>query len=73
VNVVAFITTTFDFWICKDALEIFSFIINLNFGLGIRHVIIGLFETKRTIGVDLGQCKNCLLGIYYISNGEKFT
>jgi hypothetical protein len=46
---------------CKDALEIFSLKNKiLNFGLGVRHVTIGLFEAKRTIGVDLGQCTNFL-------------
>ncbi len=54
VNGVVSVTTTFDLWMNKGALEIFALVINfLTLDLESKHVTIGLFEENNTIGINL--------------------
>jgi hypothetical protein len=47
-------TTNFDLWMSKGAHDIFVFVINfLGFDWEFKQVIIGLFETTKTIGQTL--------------------
>jgi hypothetical protein len=54
VNAIGFIIVTFDLWMGKGAFHTFALVINLLIlDWEPKHVIIGLFEAKRTFGVSL--------------------
>jgi hypothetical protein len=56
INVGISITTTFDLWMSKGALNIFSLVINfLTLDWEPKHVIIGLFKARGTIGINLAN------------------
>ncbi len=54
VNVANFVIVIFDIWMNKSALDTFSLVINfLTLDWESKHVTIGLFEAKNTIGINL--------------------
>jgi hypothetical protein len=54
INATISLTTTFDLWMSKGALNIFSLVINfLTLDWEPKHIIIGLFETRGTTGINL--------------------
>jgi hypothetical protein len=56
INVAIFITTTFDLWMSKGALNTFSLVIHfLTLDWEPKHVIIGLFEARGTTGIILAN------------------
>lgn len=46
-----YVIVNFDLWICKGTHDLFPFAINFwKVDYQLKHIVIGLFETTRTIG-----------------------
>ncbi len=69
VNAIASIIATFDLWMSKGALDTFALVINfLTLDWEPKHVTIGLFEAKRTFGVNLVGQLQTLFEEYRLTN-----
>jgi hypothetical protein len=56
INVAISITTTFDLWMNKGALNIFSLVINfLTLDWEPKYILIGLFEARGTTRINLAN------------------
>jgi hypothetical protein len=63
------VTTTFDLWMSKGALDTFALVINfVTLDLEPKHVTIGLFEAKGTTGINLGSQLQVLFEKYTLAN-----
>jgi hypothetical protein len=63
------VTTTFDLWMSKCALDTFSLVINfVTLDWEPKHVTIDLFEVKNTIGINPSSQLQVLFEKYTLAN-----